>query len=89
MSEHVIQNPVPTPEQMAEMLGVSRARVEVLRRIMGSSSKGFLSTGKRAMGLSAAEKASADRKACVPEIAKDTKRAKTKTRRICIPEHSL
>jgi hypothetical protein len=39
MSEHVIQNPVPTPEQMANLLGVSPARVATLRNIMRSESK--------------------------------------------------
>jgi hypothetical protein len=39
MSEHVIQNPVPTPEQMATLLGVSQARVVTLRNIMHSEAK--------------------------------------------------
>ena len=34
MSEHVIQNPVPTPEEMANLLGVPQERVEALRRIL-------------------------------------------------------
>jgi hypothetical protein len=38
MSEHVILNPVPTPEQMADLLGVSHDRVEALRRVMRSAS---------------------------------------------------
>ena len=37
MSEHVIHNPVPTPEHMAELLGVSPARVLALRGIMRPS----------------------------------------------------
>ena len=32
----MIQNPVPTPEQMANLLGVSPARVATLRTIMRS-----------------------------------------------------
>jgi hypothetical protein len=38
MSEHVILNPVPTPEQMADLLGISQDRVAALRRIMRSAS---------------------------------------------------
>jgi len=34
MTPHVIQNPVPTPEQMAEILGVSLERLASIRRIM-------------------------------------------------------
>lgn len=39
MSEHVIQNPVPTAEQMANLLGVSPARVATLRNIMRSDTE--------------------------------------------------
>jgi hypothetical protein len=34
MSLHVIKNPMPTVEQMRRFLGVSRERVEAVRRIM-------------------------------------------------------
>lgn len=34
MSEHVIKNPVPTPEEMAILLDVPQERVEALRRIL-------------------------------------------------------
>jgi hypothetical protein len=36
MSAHVIRNPVPTPEQMAKILGISSERVDAVRGIMGS-----------------------------------------------------
>ena len=35
MSPYVIRNPVPTPEQMAEILGISSERVTAVREIMG------------------------------------------------------
>jgi hypothetical protein len=34
MSAHVIRNPVPTPEEMAKILGVESERVEEIREIM-------------------------------------------------------
>jgi hypothetical protein len=34
MSTHVIGNPVPTPEEMGEILGLSSDRVAAVRRIM-------------------------------------------------------
>ena len=39
MSAHRIGNPVPTPEQMAKILGVSSARVAAVRQIMDGSAK--------------------------------------------------
>lgn len=36
MSAHVIANPVPSPEEMAQILGVSSERVAALRSIMGA-----------------------------------------------------
>jgi hypothetical protein len=33
---YTIPNPVPTPEEMAEILGVSPERVEAIRRIMST-----------------------------------------------------
>jgi DNA-directed RNA polymerase sigma subunit (sigma70/sigma32) len=33
---YTIRNPVPTPEEMAEILGVSPERVEAVRRIMST-----------------------------------------------------
>jgi hypothetical protein len=34
MSAHVIGNPVPTPEEMGEILGLNSDRVAAVRRIM-------------------------------------------------------
>jgi hypothetical protein len=39
MSAHKIGNPVPTPEQMAKILGVSSERVAAVRQIMDGSAK--------------------------------------------------
>ena len=39
MSAHIIGNPVPTPEQMGEILGLSSERVAAVRRIMGTLAK--------------------------------------------------
>jgi hypothetical protein len=36
MSVHIIRNPVPTPEEMGEILGISSDRVAAVRRIMGT-----------------------------------------------------
>jgi hypothetical protein len=33
---YIIPNPVPTPEEMAEVLGISPDRVEAVRRIMSA-----------------------------------------------------
>ena len=38
VSAHVIGNPVPTPEEMAEILGLSPERVAAVRRIMSTPS---------------------------------------------------
>ena len=35
MKPHLVRNPVPTPEQMANILGVSPERLAKLREIMG------------------------------------------------------
>ena len=36
MAVHVIGNPVPTPEEMGEILGLSPDRVKAIRRIMST-----------------------------------------------------
>ena len=38
MAMHVIANPVPTPEEMARMLGLSSERVVAVRKIMNATS---------------------------------------------------
>jgi len=38
MNVHVIGNPVPTPEEMGRILGLSPERVEAVRRIMNTPS---------------------------------------------------
>jgi hypothetical protein len=57
MSIHTIGNPVPTPEEMARILGVSAERVAALRKIMDTPS-GETTSGRR----SARKKSSAPRK---------------------------
>jgi hypothetical protein len=37
MSAHIIGNPVPTPEEMGEILGLSSERVAAVRRIMSTT----------------------------------------------------
>jgi len=49
MSTHVIGNPVPTPEEMGEILGLSPKRVAALRRIMSTPAQ--RETSKAASGL--------------------------------------
>ena len=39
MNVHVIGNPVPTPEEMGRILGLSPERVEAVRRIMNTPSR--------------------------------------------------
>ncbi len=39
MKAYVISNPVPTPEEMAEILGLSSDRVTAVRRIMSTPSR--------------------------------------------------
>ena len=51
MSLHVIQNPVPTPEQMADILGVSRERLAAVRRIMSEPVRRKPSRSSRTVNL--------------------------------------
>jgi hypothetical protein len=39
VSVHIIRNPVRTPEEMAELLGINPDRVEAIRRIMSAPVK--------------------------------------------------
>jgi hypothetical protein len=39
MSAHIIGNPVPTPEEMGQILGLSSERVAAVRRIMSTTGK--------------------------------------------------
>ena len=39
MPAHIIRNPVPTPEQLGKILGVSSERVAAVRQIMDGSAK--------------------------------------------------
>ena len=39
MRTHTIGNPVPTPEQLAKILGVSSERVAAVRQIMDGAAK--------------------------------------------------
>jgi hypothetical protein len=47
MEQIVISNPVPTPEEMAEIIGMSPERVVALRRIMDQPVKRQQSGRKR------------------------------------------
>ena len=46
MSAHVIGNPVPTPEEMGRILGLSSERVAAVRSIMSTPSSRKSSTNK-------------------------------------------
>jgi hypothetical protein len=46
MSVYVIGNPVPTPEEMGRILGLSPERVEAVRRIMNTPSRRKTSKSK-------------------------------------------
>ena len=52
MSEHIITNPVPTPEEMAARLGISAERVATLRQIMRSPSRSSVAIKRQAGGAS-------------------------------------
>ena len=49
MSAHVIGNPVPTPEEMAQILGLSSERVAAVRRIMSAPTKRKSSKGANSL----------------------------------------
>jgi hypothetical protein len=57
---HVIANPVPTPEEMGRMLGLSSERVAAVRSIMNSPSEGSSSKrSSRSSRVVAAKKSAA------------------------------
>jgi hypothetical protein len=60
MGVHVIANPVPTPEEMGRMLGLSSERVAAVRSIMNSPSGGASSKrSSRSSRVVAAKKSAA------------------------------
>jgi len=61
MEPIVISNPVPTPEEMAEILGMSPERVVELRRIMDAPPKRKTTRRKRALAAQPARKSSGSR----------------------------
>jgi len=59
MAVHVIGNPVPTPEEMGEILGLSPDRVKAVRRIMSKPVRAHKSTSAaKTVRKPAAKKAS-------------------------------
>jgi hypothetical protein len=62
MAVYVIRNPVPTPEEMAEILGVSPERVAAIRKIMDTPVPRKKSTRSTAATRKPARKASSSRK---------------------------
>jgi hypothetical protein len=54
MSAHVIGNPVPTPEEMGEILGLSSDRVAAVRRIMSTPNR--KKTGRDSQGSAGANR---------------------------------
>lgn len=55
---HVIGNPVPTPEEMGDILGLSPDRVKAIRRIMSTPVRAKKSASARTVRKAAAKKAS-------------------------------
>jgi hypothetical protein len=53
MSAHVIRNPVPTPEEMGEILGLSSERVAAVRRIMSTPKQEKKTSGRSGVALRA------------------------------------
>ena len=53
MSAHVIGNPVPTPEEMGEILGLSSERVAAVRRIMCAPKQGKETSGRSGIAFMA------------------------------------
>jgi hypothetical protein len=58
MIPYIIDNPVPTPEEMAEILGVSPDRVAAVRRIMSTPNKRKASGNSNVRSRAAARKKS-------------------------------
>jgi hypothetical protein len=59
MAVHVIGNPVPTPEEMGEILGLGPDRVKAIRRIMSTPVRAKKSTSAaKTVRKAAATKAS-------------------------------
>jgi len=59
MGVHVIGNPVPTPEEMGEILGLGPDRVKTIRRIMSTPVRAKKSTSAaKTVRKAAAKKAS-------------------------------
>jgi hypothetical protein len=63
MEQIVISNPVPTPEEMAEILGMSPERVVELRRIMDAPPRRKTALRKRATAGQATLRSNASRSA--------------------------
>jgi hypothetical protein len=68
MSAHVIRNPVPTPEEMGEILGLSSDRVAAVRRIMGTPNHN--ETSPRSVVASGARKKSSRTRTSARAVAK-------------------
>ena len=56
MSAHIIGNPVPTPEEMGKILGLSSERVAAVRRIMSTPAKEKVSGRSTGVRRTAARK---------------------------------
>jgi hypothetical protein len=56
VNAHVIANPVPSPEEMGEILGLSPERVKAVRAIMSTPERAKTSGGAAKVSRKAAKK---------------------------------
>ena len=61
MSAHVIGNPVPTPEEMGEILGLSSERVAAVRRIMSAPKQRKKASGRSGVAFRAVSRKKSSR----------------------------
>ena len=76
----ILRGPIPTPEQMADELGVSRAHLEELRALL--EEQGILKKRRGGNSPPATARAADGKKASVKKVAQKLARAKRGTNRI-------
>ena len=68
VSAHVIGNPVPTPEEMGEILGLSSERVAAVRRIMSTPKQGKKTSGRSGVAFRAVARKKSSRPGRPPDL---------------------
>jgi hypothetical protein len=88
MSPHIIRNPVPTPEQMAKILGISSERVTAVREIMGTP---LAEAGRKRAKRHVApvQKLAFKSKSAKVEAKRKGARGKNTAHRACISQHPI